>query len=130
MQLQLISSLTKAMNSVNQVEAADLKAQQNSPIGTECINPQVTYAPRRVIHPEPRYEIRPVYHPTPRIEPIPICPQKNCDPCAPSDPITAGPQPPWKTLPWQQPAPIPPQIKIIIRQPDITSRGTLIDFFC
>jgi hypothetical protein len=90
------------------------------------------YAPRPVIHPTPRYLPRPVIHPTPFYSPVPqFCPPPTKpDPTGDQAPVAAGPQAPWKSLPWQQPAKIPPMIKVVQRQPDIIRRGTLIDFFC
>ena len=106
----------------------------NGPAG----NCSPEYCPRPVIHPEPRYLPRQEIRPQPYYAPVPW-PTREA-PEAPhggpksgvatSPSIEAAPQPPWKVLPWQQPAKIPPKIKIVVREPDILHRGNLIDLFC
>jgi hypothetical protein len=98
------------------------------------VHPEPVYEPRQHIHPEPRVEPRPVIHPAPRVEPCPpilACP-------APSEPIEikAAPcphpspfQPPWRVLPWQNPVPPRPVLKVVMRRPDIVRRGQLLDVF-
>jgi hypothetical protein len=93
---------------------------------------------RPVLCPEPRYLPRPVIRPTPYYAPVPWPTRLNPgmpkswgnQECAEAPSIEQAPQPPWKVLPWQEPAKIPPKIKVVIQQPDILRRGTLIDFFC
>lgn len=133
MQLRLVQLLRGAMANADKGAAAaaghDGGAISPCPARSgPVLTPEPRYLPRPVLHPTPRYEPRPVIHPMPRFEPQP-CPPDDCQKSAKST-LPAGPQPPWSLLPWQQPAPIPPKIKIIVRQPDITRRGTLIDFFC
>ncbi len=104
--------------------------------------PAARFEPRQVIHSTPRYEPRPVLPPTPRFEPRCIeRPLKTCldpdlrsAPCAPDAPqathIAKSPiQPPWKTLPWENPPPPAKVVKIIIRRPDNLSKGSIIDCF-
>jgi hypothetical protein len=133
-QLEVVTLLTQAMTAVNAsancgglpgpLPERDLCCE---PRAGYCVAQHVCYAPRHVIHPTPRYLPRPVIHPTPLVEPddspVPCNPLPMC-------PIAAGPQPPWKTLPWQDPVPPAPIIKIVVRQPDMLTRGTMIDFFC
>ncbi|MDB5290173.1 MAG: hypothetical protein JWL69_1414 [Phycisphaerales bacterium] len=85
-----------------------------------CCSP--VYKPRRVIHPTPRIEFR---HAAPRY----------CDPCdkpgAP-EPVAATPspiQPPWKTLPWQEPPRTTIKVKRVEHRTDIINKGSLIDYF-
>jgi len=127
--LQLVQSLLGAMR------AADRHCAGQLPV---AISPIDSYCPRPVIHPQPRYLPRPVLHPTPRYLPRPVLhPQPRVEPqcCPPPCPkagvphITAGPQPPWKILPWQEPAAAPNVIKITIRPPDTMTKGNLIDLF-
>ena len=99
-----------------------------------------TFERRRVIHPEPRYEPRRVIHPTPRFTPRPVerIYKTNLDP-VPTCTVTFAPEPshitkspiepPWKKLPWQNPAPPAQIIKVFIRRPDNAFKGTIIDCF-
>lgn len=102
-----------------------------------------TVEPRRVIHPDPRYEPRPVIHPTPRYEPRPVvhpsarvaeC--RGPDRCDPPEVIVVEKapaeqplQPPWKTVPWENPPRTSPAVKIAPPHPDIRHKGMLLDFF-
>lgn len=103
-------------------------------------SPAATFEPRRIIHPEPRYERRPVIHPTPRfaprpverihktgLDPVPTC-TVTCAP-APSHIGKSPIEPPWKKLPWENPAPPAQIIKVFVRRPDNACKGTIIDCF-
>jgi hypothetical protein len=70
------------------------------------------YAPRPVFRPGP---------PVPTVQTVVVqtLPDEFCSPL----------QPPWKSLPWEQPAPDAPQIKIVLYQPDMRHKGTLVDCF-
>jgi hypothetical protein len=136
LQFQLVNSVLNAMHTADLVVAGEATSQPISPLFCTpvdvyqpncCPTPHVVYAHRQVIHPTPRYLPRPVIHPTPRYEPRPIVKSPEQDSPAP---ITPGLPPPWKTLPLNLPPHIPPTVKIVNRVPDITTRGTLIDFFC
>jgi hypothetical protein len=127
--LQLVRLLRSA------IRTADRSSQR----GCAC-GPADCYEPRQVIHPTPRYEPRPVIHPTPRYEPrcverpLKACPDLDLSsaPCAPPQVthIAKSPiQPPWKTLPWENPAPPAKVVKIIVRRPDNFSKGSIIDCF-
>jgi len=112
------------------------------------IGPEKRFEPRRRIHPEPVIEPRPRHTPEPRFEPRPVhrpaevvgvrpggcppCPElTRADAKLPGSPI----QPPWKVLPWQDPAaelsrPRPVQrVKVLIGRPDIFLKGGVIDIF-
>lgn len=100
------------------------------------VHPEPVYEPRRHIRPEPRYEPRAVIHPEPRIEQQLNDQWACCPPPAEVKPVetpTPSPiQPPWKVLPWQTPSPPRPVVrplKVIIRRPDIVSKGGLLDVF-
>ena len=127
--LQEVQSVLNAIHNADAYTAASLPTITN-PVDTYCPRPTVTpeprYLPRPVIHPTPRYLPRPILHPAPRIEPSPLPPPF---PTATVPHITAGPQPPWKILPWQEPSPPPDVIKMIVRPPDMLTKGTLIDLF-
>ncbi|MGD0139216.1 MAG: hypothetical protein ABSD28_10085 [Tepidisphaeraceae bacterium] len=127
--LQMVQSLLGAIRAADRHGAGQLPVAV-SPIDSYCrrpvIHPQPRYLPRPVLHPTPRYLPRPVIHPQPRVEPpcsSPPCPKSSVPH------ITAGPQPPWKILPWQEPAAAPNVIKIIMRPPDIVTKGNLLDLF-
>lgn len=127
--LQSVRSLLGAIRAADRASAGQLPVAV-SPIDSYCrrpaIHPQPRYLPRPVLHPTPRYLPRPVIHPQPRVEPP--CPAPPC-PKASVPHITAGPPPPWKILPWQEPATVPNVIKIIMRPPDMVTKGNLIDLF-
>ena len=131
MDLQLVKLLRGA------IRTADLSAASS---GGRSFSPADSYATRRVIHPEPRYEARPVIHPTPRYEMRPVERSQPTNPdlipplaatCAPEPShLTPSPiQPPWATLPWQNPTPPARIVKVFIHRPDIASKGTMIDCF-
>jgi len=101
---------------------------------TPAIEPRVRY------HPTPRIEPRPVIHPTPRIEPRlvyrphriepPACPAISTSADAqPTHTTHLQIQPPWKILPWQNPPPPAPKLKIAFKQPDVLAKGTIFDVF-
>lgn len=93
--------------------------------------PDPRIEPRKVIHPTPRFEPRPVIHPTACVEPVPPQFAPPVEPERPS--TTASPiQPPWKLVPWAQPAPPatpppPPPVKVVRYRPDMVHRGMMID---
>jgi hypothetical protein len=127
--LQLVQSLLGAIRAADRQSARQLPVAV-SPVDSYCprtVTPQPRYLPRPVLHPIPRYLPRPVIHPRPRVEPpcsaAPPCPKASVPH------ITAGPQPPWKILPWQEPAAPPNVIKITVRPPDMLTMGNLIDLF-
>jgi hypothetical protein len=126
--LQLVQSLLGAIRAADRHSAAQLPVAV-SPVDSYCprpvLHPTPRYLPRPVLHPTPRYMPRPVIHPRPRVEPSCSAP---C-PKASVPHITAGPQPPWKILPWQEPAAPPNVIKITVRPPDMLTMGNLIDLF-
>jgi hypothetical protein len=128
--LQLVNSVLRA------IRVADRAAIREDVVLTEPCRDRFCcgvwwrhpcYLPRRVIHPTPRYLPRPVLHPTPRVE-EPCCPPPCC-PSAKVPHLTPGPQPPWKTMPWQEPVRPASVIKMIVRAPDTQSKGTLVDLF-
>ena len=105
------------------------------------IHPQPTIEPRPVHEPAPRIEPRKTIEPTPRFAPRPTV---FVDVPPSSVPATTPPvvcetsqtektvsplQPPWKTVPWEQPIPPAPKVKVVQYRPDIISKGSLIDFF-
>ena len=115
-------------------------ADQSSAAAHSILSPAARFEPRPVLHPTPRFEPRLVAHPTPRFEArlverpcrtnpdaIPL----NSAPCAPEKPrIAKSPiEPPWKTLPWENPPPPAQVIKVVIRPPDNSSKGSIIDCF-
>jgi hypothetical protein len=127
--LQEVQSVLNAIHNADAYSAARLQTSAD-PIDSYCPRPALTpeprYLPRQVIHPTPRYLPRPVLHPTPRTEPSPL-PPPNLKADVPH--ITAGPQPPWKIQPWQEPPRPPDVIKVVVRPPDMLTKGSLIDLF-
>ena len=95
------------------------------------VAPEPEVLPRQRIEPEPRIEPREVIRPADRYEPrderdlIPV-PVECYKPCK-----KHTLEPPWKVLPWEQPLPCraEPKIKVVVRPPDISHKGLLIDFF-
>jgi hypothetical protein len=131
-----LAGLSEVQSVINAIRTADLTSAAArlptvaGPCDTYCPCPtlarQPCYLPRRVIHPTPRYLPRPVLHPTPRVEPN-VSPPPH--PTARTPHITAGPQPPWKIMPWQEPAKPASVIKVCVRPPDMLTKGNLIDLF-
>ncbi len=124
--LQLVRLLRGAMN--NGPAGVDGGLHPAPAIGQRPrLDPEPVIEPRERITPTPHFEPRPILHPAPRWEAHP-------DSTVPVEPDHAaslrGPiEPPWKTLPWEAPLPVAPKIKITLIQPDIVSKGMLIDFF-
>ncbi len=132
LKLKLVQSVLAAMHNADAAsakfatDAAGVPIKSHAHGASTSIRPDPRFAFRQVIHPMPRYLPRQVIHPTPQIEPDP-CPvgcHKTHSPCLPM-----APQPPWKLLPWQDPAPPRALIKNIIHQPDTQGKGNLIDLF-
>ncbi len=121
------------------IRTADISSGKGQPVaGLGPAPSTATTEPRLHFHPTPYYEPRPHLHPTPFYEPRPILhcrPIEEC-PCVPipTDPIksniTKSPiEPPWKVLPWQNPLPLRPKLKVVIKRPDVVSKGVLFDAF-
>ncbi len=100
--------------------------------------PQNPVYQRPVIHKaNPKFEPAKVIHTPAKVVPGPIVEKKPrinataCDESAPAvedhRPVQNGPLPPWKILPWQEPAAC--KVKIILVRPDTEVRGSLIDCF-
>ncbi len=100
------------------------------------------YEPGMVVHPEPRIEPRRVYHPEPRFVPRPVVSIETTvrpalqpaatDPCyCETTPTTSKSviEPPWRTVPWENPMPVKPVVKIVKPSPDVIRTGKLIDFY-
>lgn len=96
----------------------------------QVIHPEPRYEPRPVIHPTPRYEARPIYHPRPRFEPQ-ACEGVNSSPVLVVHKADCEQpmQPPWKTVPWKNPPPPAPKVKLICPHPDISDKGLMLDYF-
>ena len=124
-QVALVDSVVRAMQVADTAGAKG--CEYPGPSARVTLNPDPHYAPRRIIHPEARYLPRPVLHPTARVEPRHCLPEV-C-PMPPNRPTLLNIQPPWKLLPWQQPAAIHQSIKVVRLQPDTQSKGELIDIF-
>jgi hypothetical protein len=139
--LKLVTSITSAIRAADiasgRPQPAAFIGPAPNPLGGRRIRDDV-YEPRRVITPSPVYLPRPVIRPSPYFEP---CPPKCCCPPLPdSQPLApALPegtpvarfkiQPPWKTLPWENPPPAEPKPKVVIQMIDKDHRGQMIDLF-
>lgn len=97
-------------------------------------HPEDRYERRHVITPEPRYEPRPVIHmpPTERLALQGIGPDATPTDC-PCDAVSAKSkhtiEPPWSKVPWNEPMPARPVVKVVVRPPDVVRTGKLIDFY-
>jgi hypothetical protein len=98
-------------------------------------HPDAQYAPRRVIHPAPRFEPGQIIHDHPRLalqsagDPSFGGPtaSDSCDTsAAKSNPAL---EPPWHKVPWNQPAPPRPIVKVRPHPPDVRRTGRLIDYY-
>jgi hypothetical protein len=126
--LQDVQSLLNAIHTADLESAASLPSCA-TPVDVYCsrvITPEPTYLPREVLHPTPRYLPRPVLHPTSRVEPQPAPPPA---PKATVPHITAGPLPPWKIPVEQEPSRPLNVIKVVVRPPDMLTKGMLLDLF-
>jgi hypothetical protein len=124
--LKLVRLLRDAIRSA---DAAGRKFGPSAAIEPRLrIHPEPRFEPRRVIHPTPRYEPRPVIHPRPRVEEQPPI-NPPCEPvrCLPKLPALF--QPPWRIMPWENPIPPAPKVKLNICRVDVVSKGSLIDIF-
>lgn len=108
--------------------------------GGICGEPALPIRPRPVLHPTPTIEPRKRIEPTPRIEPRQVIHPKpieqpglalSCTPAEPEHPrvVHLPIQPPWKVLPWQNPPPPRPMLKVVLRPPDVEKKGSLYDVF-
>jgi hypothetical protein len=90
------------------------------------IEPTPFIQPRRVIQPTPRFEPRFTIHPRPNFEQRPLV--APLEPEMPSR-ICSPIQPPWTPRLWPTTPQPAPQVKRIVQQPDIVSKGLLLDMF-
>lgn len=123
------------------IRSADLQGQAGrhsavSPAATaeprHHRRPDLICEPRRHICP-PVYASRRVCHAAPRIV-SESAPRRACDPrdkpCGPESADKSSPiQPPWKTLPWQEPPRVAMKVKVVEYRTDIINKGSLIDYF-
>lgn len=94
------------------------------------IEPEPRYEPRPVVHPEPRFESRVVHYRTverPALAELrdPVLPEQSAPPVERKSPLTP---------PWEMPMPLveKPIVKVVkyeAAQPDLISKGMLIDLF-
>lgn len=76
-----------------------------------------------------RFYPRPVILPTPRFEPRPVIPVEPMPQDVPPMKLDCPLQPPWKMPLWECPLPQPPVQKPVVFQPDIATKGLLLDRF-
>lgn len=98
-------------------------------------HPDDRYERRRVITPEPEYE-DPILLLTPapqRLALQPVLPEETgTNACAceyGSRPAKHTIQPPWSKVPWHDPMPARPVVKVVVKPPDVVNTGKLIDFY-
>ena len=133
--LKEVQLLVRAMRNADAQAARSRGGLSQQPAATTLspTEPAARFEPRPVIHPTPRYEPRPVIHPKPRIEPCEL--NQCCRPPAPPPivvekvPAELPLQPPWKTLPWENPPQPAPKVKLACYHPDIIRKGLLLDSF-
>ena len=132
-----ISGLMEVRDVIGAIRAADAETQallhgrEPRIEPRRVIHPEPRYEPRPVIHPMSRYEARPVFHPTPRFEPTATC---GCENKSPDVVVLKSDceqplEPPWKTVPWKNPPPAAPKVKLAPPHPDISHKGLMLDFF-
>jgi hypothetical protein len=99
-------------------------------------HPTDRYERRRVIHPEPRYDVRPhldaAHSQRPALEPV--SPEILPDAVSPCAVKSAGKpdaliEPPWRSVPWENPMPPRAVVKVVKVLPDVIRTGKLIDFY-
>jgi hypothetical protein len=124
----------------------------NGPHGP--ISPDRLIGPSRDVAPRQRVEPEPVIEPRPRVRPEPVFEPRQVFRASDPASISAADEcvvvvnaegtgqtssgspiePPWKVLPWENPAPERPvrpvqRVKVVIGRPDITNKGSVIDLF-
>jgi len=99
---------------------------------------RVQVQPRRRVQPPPLIEPRPHIQPAPRIEPRqvvhprPVEAPATAAPPPPTEtprPMGSVIEPPWRVLPWENPPQPAPKLKVVIHQPDVPRKGTVLDVF-
>ena len=133
MDLKLVQDIIGAMRAAD-AGAAAADSSPLTPLPTiespRHIVPDPIYEKPRVVHADPIYAPRKVIHPEPKtaprlaLEKLPAEPEK---PCHVSSNFAI--KPPWAILPWQEPAKLPPRVKVVQYRTDIMSKGSLIDVF-
>jgi hypothetical protein len=132
---------------IGAIRAADLGAAQaaaGAPSPASCPTPECprhvhlddVVEPRRVIHQSPCYERCRVPAKAPLLHALPRVALSAPDAgAAAGGEVARGHegkspiQPPWAVQPWQEPAKVPAQIKVVVHRTDIISKGSLIDIF-
>jgi hypothetical protein len=135
--LVAVSGLMEVQDVIGAIRASDAETRALmlgrspwiEPRRVICPLPQ--YEPRQIIHPTPQYEARPIYHLTAQLEPTET---RGCDNSSPvtvvQKPENESPlEPPWKTVPWKNPPPPAPKVKLTRPHPDICHKGLMLDFF-
>ena len=137
--LKLVTLLRGAMRAADIASGRMEPVSQLGPAPTPPpplgLNPEPVFEPRLHIHPTPVFEPRQVIHLTPRVQQpppitLPASIQIEPAPCGCGSGHSSSPiQPPWAIMPWQNPVPPAPKVKVVKVRPDIISKGSLIDFF-
>ena len=137
MDLKAVQSVVTAMRIADLSCAAEIgKALHDRYEPGRVFHPDNYYAPRRVFHPEPRIEQRAAL-----LDPAPqrlaLQAPSNSDSAPTTCPCDVGAlgqpkhtiQPPWSKVPWHDPMPQRPVVKVVVRPPDVVRTGKLIDFY-
>jgi hypothetical protein len=134
--LQLVRLLRQAMRTADIASGkcqpiVALGPAPNCPVAHDhpIVEPTPRFEPRPVIHPTPRFEPRPRIHPSeaprPKLIPVDVIAIPVEEAHAAKSPI----EPPWKVLPWQNPPPMAPRLKVLIRPVDVCRKGSILDVF-
>jgi hypothetical protein len=136
MDLKAVQSVVTAIRVADLSGAATVgKALHDRYEPGRVFHPDDRYERRRVIEPEPEYETRrALLAPQPeRLALQPISPEPagasacSCDGVAAKSKHTI--EPPWSKVPWHEPMPPRPVVKVVVRPPDVVNTGRLIDFY-
>lgn len=132
LQLDVVSLLVDAMRAVDRT-APPPGLDRELRCERECDRDRFCYEPRRVIHRDPVYERKQVIHPDPVYEHplhVQVAPvEKLVDVIVEKNPVTQPLDPPWKSLPWENPPQIARKVKTACYRPDIRHKGMLLDCF-
>jgi len=132
LQLDVVSLLVDAMRAVDR-SAPPLGHDRELECDRQCRRDEFCFAPRQVIHRDPIYARRQVIHPDPQYDhPLHVQvppPAKLVEVIVEKSPNTQPLDPPWKSLPWENPAQISRKIKTARYRPDIPHKGMLLDCF-
>ncbi len=132
LQLDIVSLLVDAMRAVDQ-SAPPVGRDAELACERERERDRFCFDPRQVIHRDPVYERIQVIHRDPVYDhPLHVQvppPEKVVEVVVEKNALTQPLDPPWKSLPWENPPQIARKVKTACYRPDTRLKGILLDCF-